>query len=361
MMASWRKRGAALWGSAAPARSGRTWIVGRYGRPDIRRRTDIDASVEALRVALGQEARLDVSHAFGSRIRRRQDGDVHVINASVAVPLYEVVAQQHGVVLVDRVVAVVHVGSAELAEPDLESDVARGVADVPDVLPLAGLHGSNARGPRERLGLLEVQVHRVAPAAAALDRPLLDVARPRQVGDAPHVRQLRHTAVHLNAPGLGTLRVVEGQAAAVRAAYELDDASPDRRDGGNLPIRARIVDQALVLRAAAVRDGVDRRRVVDARQLAHHFELHDRADARIGPVARKRLPLRELRGDSPPVDELQLVDEVLLLPDLARGALAAREVDDEVVALRGPLHDHLVLVAHELREEVAVVADHRDR
>src|SRR6266545_3997133 len=136
----------------------------------------------------------------------------------------------------DRVVAVVHIGPAKLAEADLEHDIPCAVTDVPDILSLEVLHcGRGLSVPNQRDRFLEVEVDRVAPALSALDGPLLDISRPRQVRDPPHVSQVRGLAIHLDPPGLVTLRVVEGEASAISPSDELDDPRPDRLDGGDLP------------------------------------------------------------------------------------------------------------------------------
>src|SRR6266545_3493302 len=135
----------------------------------------------------------------------------------------------------DGVVAVVHIGPAELAEGNLERDISIAVTHVPDILSLVELHCGDRLVPTQGLRFFEVEVERVTPAASARNGPVLDIPGPRQIRDPPHVSQVRGLAIHLDPPGLVPIRVVEGEPSAVSTPDELDDPRSDRCDSGDLP------------------------------------------------------------------------------------------------------------------------------
>src|SRR3989449_4379764 len=112
-------------------------------------------------------------------------------------------AQQHGVVLVQGVVAVLHEHSAEV--PELHGDLDASVrAQAIDVLApfLPGRHVARAAVAFEDLPLLEVDVDRMIPAAAVVHQvPDLAGAEPRRRRDPPEVRVELVSAVRPDAPG----------------------------------------------------------------------------------------------------------------------------------------------------------------
>src|SRR5882762_10367760 len=114
----------------------------------------------------------------------------------------EVPAQEHRVVLVDGVVAVLHEGAGPVAELDGQGD-APGRPQPIDVLA-ALLPGGDVGGgavAQLDLALLEVDVHRVVPSTLVGQRPQLPGVRVGRRRDAPVVGVQRDArAVRVDAP-----------------------------------------------------------------------------------------------------------------------------------------------------------------
>src|SRR5712671_2995953 len=163
-------------------------------------------------------------------------------------------AHQHGVVLVDGVVAVLHEHPAEVAELHGDGDAPTGAEPV-DVLAslLPGRHRVRIAVAVEDLPLLEVDVDRVVPAAAAVlqvpdlagavagpgrDAAVVGVERPTLVVrlDAPRSDERRHfsPAARLRR---NERRAVVGEGGLVRAAVELERPGPRDRDSREIGIR----------------------------------------------------------------------------------------------------------------------------
>src|SRR3989449_9157322 len=134
-------------------------------------------------------------HALRRRDRRRQRPQERG-SAVVDLP-----AQQHGVVLVQGVVAVLHEHPAEV--PELHGDLdAPARAEAIDVLapPLRRRHVTFTSV--EDLALLEVDVDRMIPAAAVVHQvPDLAGAEPPRRRNPPEVRVELVSAVRPDAPG----------------------------------------------------------------------------------------------------------------------------------------------------------------
>src|SRR5262245_7093258 len=119
-------------------------------------------------VSFSESRRLDFGrrpelHPLRERDRRRQRP--HERRAAIV----DFPAQQHGVVLVHRVMAVLHEHPAKVPELECDRDVSAG-AQPPDILaaPLPSRHVRRRSVARERLAFLEVDVDRMIPAAAAV-------------------------------------------------------------------------------------------------------------------------------------------------------------------------------------------------
>src|SRR5689334_9913388 len=158
--------------------------------------------VPPLRVVRGGQ---DVVGGNEGHALRRGDGRRQRLEEGRPVGV-DLPAQQHGVVLVHRVVAVLHVHSAEVAELHPQGHASAGTEPVDVLAPL--LPGGNvgrAAVAGDDLALLEVDVDGVVPAAAAvLQEPRLGGGgvAPGSGGDAPVVRVQRASlVVRLHAPG----------------------------------------------------------------------------------------------------------------------------------------------------------------
>ena len=150
------------------------------------------------RIAFTQDFRGREEHAVGRRVRGWCDR--HLRRSGHAGE--ELDPLQHGEVLMDRVVAMVDIGPAELAELHLERDrpVASG-AQSPDVLSdqSFGCRDGGASSV-DRNAFFEVEMDRMVPAAASVDiGPVLDFARLRdQEGDAVGVEGVRRLPIHVD-------------------------------------------------------------------------------------------------------------------------------------------------------------------
>src|SRR3954470_1759705 len=287
-----------------------------------------------------QRGRLDVvrsaeRHALRARNRGRQRAEERLARVIDLPP------DEHRVVLVHRVVAVLHEHSAEVAELHGEGHAARRTEPV-DVLAalLPRRHVRGAAVAGEDLAFLEVDVDGVIPSAAAvLDRPDLASPVPGSSRDASEVGVQHPVVVGLHAP-----RSEEGADRVVRVlastGAELEHALTHHRD----------------LREIGVRDHRARNLAqVRCRGVAHDAELQEPADAGVLRLARERVAQGQVLRRLLPVRMLAQVDHVDALADLV-----AREVDDDVVALGDALLVELVQ-HHRVREQVAVFRylDHR--
>src|SRR4051812_39558090 len=194
---------------------------------ESRRAAAIDNLCVFMSALLSQRRGKDVGrrlerHALGRRDRRRQRAQ-EGRPAVVDLPPHE-----HGVVLVDRVVAVLHEHPAPVAELHRQGDAPARPQPV-DVLA-AALPGGNVRRAAvagQDLALLEVDVDRVIPAGAAVDDgPDLLRPGPRRSRDATEVGGQRSApVVGLDAPWPEEAgdRIARGLAGA---AVELEYAGP---------------------------------------------------------------------------------------------------------------------------------------
>src|SRR5882672_6025594 len=256
---------------------------------------------------------------------------------------------QHGVVLVHGVVAVLHEHPAEVAELHGDRDAPSRAKPI-DILasPLRGRDGVRISVAVEDLALLEVDVDRVVPSAAAvLQDPRLAGAVSGRGRDAAIVRVEHLTVVRLDAPRSDDRRdfsaaarlrrnqrqAVAGEGGVGRAPPELEDARPRDGNGGEVRVRDQRVGHL-----AHVRRG----------RPAHDAELEELPDHRVVAVAPERIRDREVRVRLLPVRLLGQVHPV----DLG-SARVAGEVDDEVVAPRdanlvrlgqdhGERYDHVI-------------------
>src|SRR5262245_64789944 len=152
-------------------------------------------------------------HALRRRDRRRQrpqEGGSAVIDLP---------PQQHGVVLVQSVVAVLHEHPAEVSElhRELDTSVRAETIDVLAAL-LPGRHVTGAAVAFEDLPLLEVDVDRVIPAPTVVHQiPDLAGAVTRHRRDPPEIRVELVSAVRSDAPGAAERRdgIVGGLLGAV--------------------------------------------------------------------------------------------------------------------------------------------------
>src|SRR5882672_8652495 len=256
---------------------------------------------------------------------------------------------QHRVVLVHGVVAVLHEHPAEVAELHGDRDAPSRAKPI-DILasPLRGRDGVRISVAVEDLALLEVDVDRVVPSAAAvLQDPRLAGAVSGRGRDAAIVRVEHLTVVRLDAPRSDDRRdfsaaarlrrnqrqAVAGEGGVGRAPPELEDARPRDGNGGEVRVRDQRVGHL-----AHVRRG----------RPAHDAELEELPDHRVVAVAPERIRDREVRVRLLPVRLLGQVHPV----DLG-SARVAGEVDDEVVAPRdanlvrlgqdhGERYDHVI-------------------
>src|SRR4051812_9180774 len=197
--------------------------------------TDI---VRSPRVVLGLErGRLDVVRSAERHALRRRDRSRQRVEERLARAI-DLPPDEHRVVLVHRVVAVLHEHSAEVAELHGEGHAARRTEPV-DVLAalLPRRHVRGAAVPGEDLAFLEVDVDRVIPSAAAvLDRP--DLASPvlGSSRDAAEVGVQHPVVVGLDAP-----RSEEGADRVVRVLAstqaELEHALTHHRDLREIGVR----------------------------------------------------------------------------------------------------------------------------
>src|SRR5512140_568465 len=155
--------------------------------------------------------RQDVFGGNEGHTLRRGDGRRQRLEEGRAVGV-DFPPQQHRVVLVHRVVAVLHVHSAEVAQLHQQGH-ASARAQAVDVLA-AALPGGNVGGAAvagDDLAFLEVDVDGVIPAAAAvLQRPLLEgVGAAARSGRDAAVARVQHRAlvVGLDAPGTREVRL----------------------------------------------------------------------------------------------------------------------------------------------------------
>src|SRR5215471_14851791 len=216
-----------------------------------------------------QDDRVRIRHTARTRIRRPCHNGLWRSGKSVK----ELNAHQQGEVLVHCVVAVVDVGPAVFAELDLERDLS-GRTQPPHILADEALRCRNGVvAAIDRNAFLEVQMDRVIPSAAAVDKgPVLDgswllvlelnavcVHRMRLAvidHDGPREADLRRTIGDARA-GVGLDRI------AIARSAPLDRARTHRRDDRNL-LRQHVRNLARVRIGCPEGDG----RVVNALDLA---------------------------------------------------------------------------------------------
>ena len=239
------------------------------------------------------------------------------------------------------IVAVLHEHPAKVPELHGDGD-ASARAEAVDVLatlfPRWDVAGLAVAG--ENLALLEVDVDRVIPAAAAVfQRPDLAGAVARRRGDPAEVRGERSPGIiRLDAPGAKERRDgVVGRlvGAPVKLEFPL-------RCHGNLG-KIRVRDQDVRHLAP-----------VGIRRIPDDPELEELPDAGIVRFSRERLAEREVFVRSLPILMLSQVHHPDLLPDLVAG-----EINDDVVALGDA---QLVRLAeeHPSGQQVPVVGDQRE-
>src|SRR2546422_3803154 len=147
-------------------------------------------------------------------------------------------AQQHGIVLMQGVVAVLHEHPAEV--PELHGDLDASVrAEAIDVLAplLPRRHVARAAVALEDLPLLEVDMDRMIPAAAVVHQvPDLAGAESRRRRDPPEVRVELVSAVRTDAPGAAERSDwIVGR--LVGAVSELERARPRHGNRGQIRVR----------------------------------------------------------------------------------------------------------------------------
>ena len=179
-------------------------------------------------LAVGRATRVDVGDAVPGRDRGRHQLDLP--------GMLDVPAQQHGVVFVLGVVAVLHVGAGELpeAQGDLDRHAAVGLrADPVDVLarpalPLGRLLAVAAQDD----ALLEVDMDRMAPGAAVDQAPHLEavVVLLGRGGEASRIHAEALAAVGLDRPGLVVGRLLLELEGAVQRVGQLVLGRPAQRD-----------------------------------------------------------------------------------------------------------------------------------
>ena len=253
-------------------------------------------------------------------------------------------------ILVLRVVAVLDIGTCELAEANchLHHRAAVGLrADAIDVL--AGVAFPDRRRPAvagENLPFLEVDMNRVAPASAvALDAPDFPRAHLRGSGNALDVGGEAIAAIGLDRPR----RFVR---AATAAELERPPLGLGKVSCGNLRQRDHLL---LAL------DIVSRVHAQVLARVGLDAELHEFADGGVALVlAGENFVERDLFLGAGAVAVLQRVHEVELRP---HGILA--EVDDDVEALSNRLRWQVfrlgVREGNGMLHDVAVVGDHVER
>src|SRR5215471_2454344 len=291
------------------------------------------AIVVELSESFRQDDRVRIHDTAWTRIRRPCHDRLRRSGKSVQ----ELNAHQQGEVLVHRVVAVVDIGPAVFAELDLERDLS-GRTQPPYVLTDEELRCRNGVvAAIDRNAFLEVQMDRVIPSAAAVDKgPVLDGSWLLVLElNAVCVHRMRLAVIDHDGPREAVLRRTIGDARAgvgldriaIARSAPLDRARTHRRDDRNL-LRQHVRNLARVRIGCPEGDG----RVIDALDLADDPELHDRANRWVVGDASQGLRQRHLSVGLAAVRLLQGIDQERHVADPEPA-----EVDNDVIALGGAL------------------------